>query len=312
MTWVRLDDGAPGHPKTTTSGLDAFGLWAAGLCHCNRYHTDGIILKSALRSVFPSEAVALSVLQDAAAELVRTKRWYDEGDHWRVHGYEDEQEEALREHVDDRREYERLRKRAQRAKAKARRLAELEALVQRDSPGQSPGTPWDKTQGHPGTRAGHVPEICPPLSPTPDPARPVPARPDDDAAPAPPAPPPGDLTVDERELAIRAELQRHRAICQKLDPTELAESLMRVVQIHQTPEQLRAAIRKASPEIGPETQPDRVRRLLSRYVQRAGPADLEAPMGKPGGATEPTVRPIEVPPEQLAAMRERQRGASRG
>jgi hypothetical protein len=41
--WVRIDDGAPLHPRPLTAGAEAPWLWVAGLAHCNRATTNGAI-----------------------------------------------------------------------------------------------------------------------------------------------------------------------------------------------------------------------------------------------------------------------------
>ena len=43
MTWVRVDDAAPEHPKIAQCGPLGFALWIAGLAYCNRNLTDGFI-----------------------------------------------------------------------------------------------------------------------------------------------------------------------------------------------------------------------------------------------------------------------------
>lgn len=43
MSWVRIDDGFPDHPKVRRAGPDAGWMFVAGLCYCARYLTDGEI-----------------------------------------------------------------------------------------------------------------------------------------------------------------------------------------------------------------------------------------------------------------------------
>jgi len=43
MTWVRLDDGFPNHPKIIGLSDGAFRLFVTALCYSNAYLTDGII-----------------------------------------------------------------------------------------------------------------------------------------------------------------------------------------------------------------------------------------------------------------------------
>jgi len=41
MSWVRLDDGAPGHRKIVGLSDAAFRLWIVGLTYCNQQANDG-------------------------------------------------------------------------------------------------------------------------------------------------------------------------------------------------------------------------------------------------------------------------------
>ena len=41
MSWVRLDDGAPGHRKIVGLSDAAFRLWVVGLTYCNQQANDG-------------------------------------------------------------------------------------------------------------------------------------------------------------------------------------------------------------------------------------------------------------------------------
>lgn len=51
MSWVRVDDQFPDHPKLMRMGKDrlpAMGLWVVGLCYAARYLTDGFIPDASL------------------------------------------------------------------------------------------------------------------------------------------------------------------------------------------------------------------------------------------------------------------------
>lgn len=48
MTWVKLDDLFPDHPKVRRAGPSAAWLYVAGLCYCLRYLTDGVVPNEAL------------------------------------------------------------------------------------------------------------------------------------------------------------------------------------------------------------------------------------------------------------------------
>jgi hypothetical protein len=51
MTWVRLDDTFPEHPKVIGLTDAAFRAHVVGLCYCGRYLTDGHIPTGALRTI---------------------------------------------------------------------------------------------------------------------------------------------------------------------------------------------------------------------------------------------------------------------
>lgn len=84
MTWVRLDDQFPDHPKALACSAEALWLHISGLCWCARHLTDGHI---------PKNAVArLAVVKNPparAAELVDAGIWIDEGSHFVIHDYLD-------------------------------------------------------------------------------------------------------------------------------------------------------------------------------------------------------------------------------
>ena len=51
MTWVRIDDEFPQHPKIASVGPLGMALQVAGLCYCNRYLTDGFIPLAVARTL---------------------------------------------------------------------------------------------------------------------------------------------------------------------------------------------------------------------------------------------------------------------
>jgi hypothetical protein len=73
MSWAKLDDGMPSHPKCQAAGLDAFGFDAAGICYSNRYGLDGFLADAVLPAVFP---VAAAKSQRLAKKLVEVGRWH--------------------------------------------------------------------------------------------------------------------------------------------------------------------------------------------------------------------------------------------
>jgi hypothetical protein len=121
MTWIRLDDSAPDHKKLRRAGADACWLWVRGLAYSNRLHTDGKLDKDVfdvvVGNVWPMKK-AMALAAKLCSDTVGL--WYDRGDHFEIHDYEQYQGEATREEEEIRKEYEKLRKRDQRAAKRAR------------------------------------------------------------------------------------------------------------------------------------------------------------------------------------------------
>lgn len=113
MTWVKLDDQFPEHPKVMALGKDrlpGMGLWLVGAGYCGRHLTDGFIPRAFLVG---SEQIRL------ARCLVGVGLWEDVSGGYRMHDYHDYQ--PAREEVLERR----------RLKAEAGRLGGLRSGQQR-------------------------------------------------------------------------------------------------------------------------------------------------------------------------------------
>jgi hypothetical protein len=80
LTWIRLDDQFPDHPKVVLAGPQAAWLYVAGLCYCSRHLTDGVIPKALVPRLTDFRG-------SAAKKLVEAGLWDDEGDVYRVHDY---------------------------------------------------------------------------------------------------------------------------------------------------------------------------------------------------------------------------------
>src|SRR5262245_32252920 len=89
MAWVRLDDSCSHHPKLRRAGLEAYGWWAAALCYCNRYLTDGFIAKKDLEHVWPG--LHPTRLQAIIDRLTAQRSLESTPDGVRVHDYLDYQ-----------------------------------------------------------------------------------------------------------------------------------------------------------------------------------------------------------------------------
>ena len=86
MSWVRLDDGAPGHRKIVGLSDAAFRLWIVGLTHCNQQANDGRFSAHAARIMFGYLA-SPELGKVAAAELVTANLWTQTDEGYEVHNY---------------------------------------------------------------------------------------------------------------------------------------------------------------------------------------------------------------------------------
>lgn len=120
MTWVKIDDRAPTHPKIGAAGADAFGLWVCALCFANAHATDGHLPKHSLvpiaAGLWPEKRLAA-----LAKRLVEVGLWEVDDEHggWRIHDYAEHQEPALKANVEHKRALARARKARQRAREKS-------------------------------------------------------------------------------------------------------------------------------------------------------------------------------------------------
>lgn len=89
MSWAKIDDNFPQHPKATKAGDLACWLWVAGLCYAKRNFTDGFIPLSAVPLLTSRGTVAL------AEKLVRVGLWEHAKDAagdagYQIHDYAEE------------------------------------------------------------------------------------------------------------------------------------------------------------------------------------------------------------------------------
>lgn len=78
MSWVKLDDGFPDHPKAALLSDAAFRGYITGLCYCARYLTDGFIPEAIARR-FATKKVS--------SELIAGALWEPADLGFRVHDY---------------------------------------------------------------------------------------------------------------------------------------------------------------------------------------------------------------------------------
>ena len=107
MTWFKLDDTFPDHPKVVAAGGQAAWLYVAGLAYCSRGLTDGHI---------PAAVVArltdLPKPAELAAKLVAVGLWVEQDGGYAVHDYADHQ--RTRAQIDADRDRWKTQKRRQR------------------------------------------------------------------------------------------------------------------------------------------------------------------------------------------------------
>lgn len=84
MTWVRLDDSMPEHPKMVALTDRAFRQHVSALCYCNRNLTDGAIPDTIAHRLVASG-------KRYAGELVTAGIWDKTTDGYQIHDYEDYQ-----------------------------------------------------------------------------------------------------------------------------------------------------------------------------------------------------------------------------
>lgn len=82
MTWVRIDDNFPEHPKVDALSDAAFRMHVAGLCYANRHLTDGLIPDRMPRRFIHGDNVS-----GAVDELVDSGLWKTVPGGWMVHDY---------------------------------------------------------------------------------------------------------------------------------------------------------------------------------------------------------------------------------
>lgn len=102
MTWIKLDDNAPRHPKIANLSDKAFRWWIMGLCYASEFLTDG-----SLPPTFFKLAPA-----KVRAELTGSRLWIFDDPNLRIHDYLKHQQsretvEAERRRQRDRRHTER-------------------------------------------------------------------------------------------------------------------------------------------------------------------------------------------------------------
>ena len=86
MSWVRLDDGAPGHRKIVGLSDAAFRLWIVGLTYCNQQANDGRFSVASAR-IMTGYLASPELGRGAIAELCTAGLWAETSDGYEVHDY---------------------------------------------------------------------------------------------------------------------------------------------------------------------------------------------------------------------------------
>ena len=86
MSWVRLDDGAPGHRKIVGLSDAAFRLWVVGLTYCNQQANDGRFSAASAR-IMTGYLASPELGRGAMAELCAAGLWTETADGFEVHDY---------------------------------------------------------------------------------------------------------------------------------------------------------------------------------------------------------------------------------
>lgn len=74
MTWTKLDDAAPQHPKAKQAGNDAWCLWVAAIVYSNRYLTDGVVSVGVLATECLPQPISLAKAKKLAEQLCDVKQ----------------------------------------------------------------------------------------------------------------------------------------------------------------------------------------------------------------------------------------------
>ena len=82
MSWVRIDDHCPDHPKVRRAGTEAAWLHVAGLWYCARYLTDGAVPKEVVGTL-----TAVRRPTAAVRALVSVGLWHDAGHEYLINDY---------------------------------------------------------------------------------------------------------------------------------------------------------------------------------------------------------------------------------
>lgn len=124
MTWVKIDDGMPNHPRMLGLSDGALATWVRGLCYSSAYLTDGMLPKAARSHLGRPKSVE---------ELVSRGVWTETLSGWYIVGYEDHQRTKADVDADRKANVERQKRKRDRERG-APQLPGVTALSRRDTP----------------------------------------------------------------------------------------------------------------------------------------------------------------------------------
>jgi len=252
MSWVRLDDGAPGHRKIVGLSDAAFRLWIVGLTHCNQQANDGRFSAHAARIMYGYLA-SPELGKGAAAELVAADLWAPTDDGYEVRNYlEYQPSKAERDSAN---------------KAAAERMRNMRARRYHSPKGQEQGEPLRRNDGV-------TSQELPPKFALPDPV-PIPSRPDpvlnkDSCAKPEPSQPELSLVPQQAADTIKASPKPSKA--QIRDQVALglfAELVAARMSVIAGAEQLQprpAALAGLKACLGQDYTPDQIRHVIRLKV----------------------------------------------
>ena len=242
MSWVRLDDGSPGHRKIVGLSDAAFRLWIVGLTYCNQQANDGRFSAASAR-IMTGYLASPELGRGAMAELCAAGLWAATADGFEVHDYLEYQPSQ--------------EERASANKAAAERMRKMRAAK------HGVREPLQRNN------AGTSPEL-PPKFPLPDP---VPSRPDpvpvftDSSVPSEPSQPGLKL-----EPQSPADTSKKPSEAQVRDQTalilfaELNQARLSVVGGSRAMEPRTAALAGLKACLAQGYSPDEIRRVIALKV----------------------------------------------
>jgi hypothetical protein len=133
MSWVRLEDTFPEHPKIDKVGGDAAWLHVCALAYCNRNETDGLVPAGSVTRLSDRKNP-----RSLAARLVDAGLWEDDPNGWRIHDY--------LHYQPSRAQRDKSRSDARERMKKARSSGDVRANTSRSSPNPDPTRPDPRVQ----------------------------------------------------------------------------------------------------------------------------------------------------------------------